>query len=68
MWVIKGIGGYLCSTDRLVVNQKRSAPASMDATALEFDTKSDAEDALTKALATFGNTPDHKFKVVEEKD
>jgi len=51
-----------------VVNQKRNAPASMDATALEFDTKSDAEDALTKALATFGNTPDHKFKVVEEKD
>jgi hypothetical protein len=65
MFYIKGIGGYLCSTERLVMNQKKNAPPAMDATALEYATKAEAEEALAQALKTFGNIP-NQLKVVEE--
>jgi hypothetical protein len=65
IFYIKGIGGYLCSTERLVMNQKKNAPAAMNATALEFATKEEAEAALATALKKFGSIP-NQLKVVEE--
>jgi hypothetical protein len=65
MFYIKGIGGYLCSTDALKMNQRKGAPAFMNATALEYKTKDEAEAALATALKNLGNVP-NKLKVVEE--
>ena len=65
MFYIKGIGGYLCSTERLVLNQKKNAPASMNATALEYPTRAEANEALATALKNFGNIP-NKLHVLEE--
>jgi hypothetical protein len=65
MFCIKGIGGYLCSTEKLIMCQKKGAPASMEATALEYSTKEAAEKALATALANFGNIP-HNLGVIEE--
>jgi hypothetical protein len=65
MFYIKGIGGYLCSTDALKMNQKKGAPAFMSATALEYATKEEAAEALTMALKNLGNIPG-KLEVVEE--
>lgn len=65
MFYIKGIGGYLCSTERLVMNQRKDAPASMNATALEYTTKAEADESLAKALKNFGDIP-NQLKVVEE--
>ena len=65
MLYIKGIGGYLCSTTELKLNQRKGAPAFMNATALEYSTREDAEKELATALANFGNIP-NQLKVVEE--
>jgi hypothetical protein len=65
MFYIKGIGGYLCSTEKLVMNQRKDAPASMKATQLQFDTEEEADEALATALKNFGNVP-NKLKVIEE--
>jgi hypothetical protein len=65
MFYIKGIGGFLCSTDALKMNQKKSAPAFMNATALEYSTREEAEKALATALTNFGNNY-NKFEVIEE--
>jgi hypothetical protein len=65
MFHIKGIGGYLCSTERLVMNQKKTAPAHMNATALAYSTREEADKALAIALSNFGNIP-NQLKVVEE--
>jgi hypothetical protein len=61
MFYIKGTGGYLCSTDRLVMNQEKS----INANALKYATKAEAEAALARALKNFGNIP-NQLKVVEE--
>jgi hypothetical protein len=47
------------------MNQKKNAPAAMDATSLEYATKAEAEEALANALKIFGNIP-NQLKVVEE--
>jgi hypothetical protein len=65
MFYIKGIGGYLCSTDVLKMNQRKGAPAFMNATALEYSTKEEADEALVTALANLGNVPNN-LAVVEE--
>jgi hypothetical protein len=65
MFYIKGIGGYLCSTDALKMNQRKGAPAFMNATALEYRTKEEADEGLATALANLGNVPNN-LKVVEE--
>jgi len=65
MFYIKGIGGYLCSTEKLVLNQSKNAPASMNATQLQYNTKEEADEALATALKNFGNVP-NKLGVVEE--
>jgi hypothetical protein len=65
MFYIKGIGGYLCSTDALKMNQRKGAPAFMNATALEYSTKEEADEGLATALANLGNVPNN-LKVVEE--
>lgn len=64
MFYIKGIGGYLCSTERLKMNQRKNAPAFMNATALEFSTEQEAKDALATAVKNFGNV--NKLEVIEE--
>jgi 7-keto-8-aminopelargonate synthetase-like enzyme len=65
MFYIKGVGGYLCSTEALKMNQRKGAPAFMNATALEYSTKEEADKALATALAHLGNVP-NKLEVVEE--
>ena len=65
MYYIKGIGGYLCSVDQLKMNQRKGAPAFMNATALEFSTREEAEKALDTALKNFGNIP-NRLTGVEE--
>jgi hypothetical protein len=46
------------------MNHKKGAPASMNATALEYSTKEETEKALATALANFTNA--RQLKVVEE--
>ena len=65
MFYISGIGGYLCSTEKLVMCQKKGAPAFMNATNLEYNTREEADKALATALTNFGNNY-NKFEVIEE--
>jgi hypothetical protein len=65
MFYIKGIGGYLCSTDQLKLCGSKGAPKALNADALEFSTKEFAEIALADFLKKVGNVP-NRFEVVEE--